>query len=183
MKAVHIFPASVMALAIGVSAIGASAKDDARKETIEIANVQGGPTASQPDATTNYNPKELGVDKIQSPRDPASGQATGIQSPRDPASGQPNSGDNGTLGAGNSFSAGQDTRMDSQIVRDGGAQPGNTSRTTNPNQPNGFNIELAGSGELGAVQAADSGASTTVKKPHRNRQGTRGKRQHKPLGF
>lgn len=34
--------------------------------------------APAPGVTTQYNPKELGVDKIQSPRDSASGQATGV---------------------------------------------------------------------------------------------------------
>jgi hypothetical protein len=60
MKPIHMIPALTLAVAIGLSGLAAAE-----------------PTQPAPGAAAQYNPKELSVDKIQSPRDPASGQEAG----------------------------------------------------------------------------------------------------------
>jgi hypothetical protein len=113
---------------------------------------------------------------IQSPRDPASGQATGIMTTRD----------------------GRDPDGAA-----GGATTGQSDRTAAPEQPNGWSLgasnPTAVGSEAGAGASAPTGylkiegvdgesvvqpsgnTSTTRKKPRRNRTGTRGKRVHKPI--
>jgi len=160
MKAIHLVPASVLALAVGVTGMAALAQDGQRQGATNAPDpfmidfkweaarnspappqakydgidgesndaVVRNPTASpqstqapKPDgqgkpliitlencavgsssctapanggatgrSTAQYNPKEVGVDKIQSPRDPATGQATGnSQQAAGPSQGQP----------------------------------------------------------------------------------------------
>jgi len=70
MKAAYAVPAVTLALAIGLVARAAAAPS---------VESQGGVQAQ-------YNPKELQVDKIRSPRDPATGQSSGVvQSSATPA--------------------------------------------------------------------------------------------------
>jgi hypothetical protein len=210
MKPIHLIPALTLAVAIGLSGLAAA---------------EPGQTA--PGVTAQYNPKELQVDNIQSPRDPASGQdspalktewitsartetaivtpqstqppqpAPGtaaqynpkeigidkIQSPRDPASGQ--SGNAQTTDGFKSVGGlSSETEFIGKNAGTGDPASGQGSGVT----PQGMvftndTIDKVDAGQPTANTVREGGVNDTThrtKKPRRNRDGTRGRRMHKP---
>lgn len=144
----------------------------------------------------------------------ASGQATGIQSPRDSASGQATGSARQAQGIEFTdilISSATAPKPDAQVQQAGaGGTTGTAERRVGPNQPQGYslssntpgstvvapqaNSSAAGPGATAPngylkiegidgeskVRASSDISSTARKKPRRNRDGTRGKRQHKP---
>jgi hypothetical protein len=119
-----------------------------------------------------YNPKELSVDKIQSPRDPATGQASGYLK-IEGIDGE--SKVNATPGANGQFLG-------------GGGGDGTGIRRDQPQTGNAARTETVGANESvnaspGVAPYREGGANDTThrtKQPRRNRDGRRGKRMHKP---
>lgn len=165
MKTAYAVPAVTLALAIGLVARAAAAPS---------VESQGGVQAQ-------YNPKELSIDKIQSPSDPASGQAADIQSPRDPATGQ-------------ATGAVQPSSTKQMIQGQSGAYlQSATARSVSPGSQDAqykvtFEDVLVTSATAPAAgttsetyrEGGVNDATHRTKKPHRNRNGARGKRMHKP---
>lgn len=126
---------------------------------------------SPPQTQAQYNPKEL---QIQSPRDPASGQSTGAaqeaRTENPPTGIYASNPGGGLLGVNDGQSGGSN-----------GTGAGNVGQFAE----SGKKAEemIVGNPEVGTGTVREGGTNDTThrtKKPRRDRNGTRGKRQHKP---
>jgi hypothetical protein len=146
----------------------------ARTETAIVTPQSTQPPQTAPGTAAQYNPKEIGIDKIQSPRDPASGQSTGAaqeaRTENPPTGVYASNPGGGLLGV-----------KDGQSGGSNGAGAGNVGQFAE----SGRKAEemIVGNPEVGTETVREGGANDTThrtKKPRRDRNGTRGKRQHKP---
>ncbi len=143
----------------------------ARTETAIVTPQSAQPTQPAPGTAAQYNPKELSVDKIQSPRDPASGQSTGAaqeaRTENPPTGIYASNPGGGLLGVKEGRSGGSN---------EGGA--GNVGQFVESGKKDGpYNVSNP---EVGTETYREGGVNDTThrtKKPRQNRNGKRGRHQ------